>query len=117
MAIQIDTSNFSQTTANKASQAVHKQVVRAEEQKKNEEQRKSRLTMEQVTPIVHELEQTASFLNKKLKFSINNELNEVVVKVVDAETDKVIKELPPEELLRISMRIREAVGLLIDEEI
>lgn len=56
-------------------------------------------------------------LNKKLKYSYNKELNQVIVKVVDSRTDKVIKEIPPEELQRLHMRIQEAIGLLIDEEI
>jgi len=41
----------------------------------------------------------------------------VVVKVIDGETDKVIKVLPPEELQRLHVRIREAIGLLFDEKI
>ena len=57
---------------------------------------------------------TAVF-NKRLRFSINEELNQVVVKVIDSETDKVIKEIPPEVLQRLHVRIREAIGLLIDE--
>ncbi len=39
----------------------------------------------------------------------------MVVKVIDGNTDKVIKELPPKELQRVHMRIREAIGLLLDE--
>lgn len=56
-------------------------------------------------------------LNKRLKFSVNKELNQVVVKIIDSTTDKVIKEIPPEELQRLHVRLREAIGLLIDEEI
>ncbi|THB63965.1 MAG: flagellar protein FlaG [Spirochaetaceae bacterium] len=70
-----------------------------------------------IEPIVLELEKAASLLNRKLKFSINQDLQRVVVKVIDANTDKVIKELPPEELQRLSMKIRDAVGLIIDKEI
>lgn len=57
------------------------------------------------------------FFNKRLKFSVNDELDQVVVKVIDAQTDKVIKEIPPEVLQRLHVRIREAIGLLIDESI
>ena len=55
------------------------------------------------------------FFNKRLRFSINEELDQVVVKVIDSQTDKVIKEIPPEVLQRLHVRIREAIGLLIDE--
>jgi len=53
--------------------------------------------------------------NKRLKFSINEDLDQVVVKVIDSQTNKVIKEIPPEVLQRLHVRIREAIGLLIDE--
>ncbi|AFG36898.1 flagellar protein FlaG [Spirochaeta africana] len=72
---------------------------------------------EQIEPVLRELEAATNFLHRKLKFAVNKDLNRVIIKVIDAETDKVIKELPPEELQRVSLRIREAVGLLIDEEI
>jgi len=55
--------------------------------------------------------------NRKLKFTINRELEQVVVKVIDRDTDKVIKEIPPEELQRLHVRMREALGLLFDEKI
>lgn len=53
--------------------------------------------------------------NKRLKFSVNRELNQVIVKVIDSSTDEVIKEIPPEELQRVQAKIKEAIGLLIDE--
>ena len=58
-----------------------------------------------------------ALFNKKLKYSVNEKLGQVVVKVIDSETDKVIKEIPPAELQRLYIRIREAIGLLIDEQI
>jgi flagellar protein FlaG len=70
-----------------------------------------------ITQIAEEMQLVADALNKRLSFSVNKELDQVVVKVIDRTTDKVIKELPPEELQRMHIRIREAIGLLIDEEI
>jgi len=58
-----------------------------------------------------------NIFNRKLKFFVNHSTNQVVVKVIDGETDKVIKEIPPEALQRLHSRMREAIGLLIDEEI
>jgi flagellar protein FlaG len=67
--------------------------------------------------LVRELQIVASALNRRLQFVIDQELDEVVVKVIDRQTDKVIKELPPREIQRLHLRIREAIGLLIDEQI
>jgi uncharacterized FlaG/YvyC family protein len=63
------------------------------------------------------LEQTFRLFNRRLQFSVNEEIDRVVVKVVDASTDKVIKEIPPEEMQRLIARIRETIGLLFDQEI
>ena len=69
----------------------------------------------EVERYLSEIVNYTEFFNKRLRFSINEELNQVVVKVIDSETDKVIKEIPPEVLQRMHVRIREAIGLLIDE--
>jgi len=63
------------------------------------------------------LEQTFRLFNKRLRFSVNQEINRVVVKVVDAKTDKLIKEIPPAEIQRLIARIKETIGLLFDEQI
>lgn len=76
---------------------------------------RERLAAQSVEKKLQDIEGLTSFLNRRLKFSINRELQEVVVKIVDADTDKVIKVLPPEELQRLHLRIRETLGLLFDE--
>ncbi len=63
------------------------------------------------------LEQTFRLFNKRLSFSVNEEIDRVVVKVIDAQTDKVIKEIPPAEIQRLIARIKETIGLLFDEQI
>ena len=70
-----------------------------------------------VAELAEDLALVTEAFHRRLKFSINRELNTVVVKVIDTKTDKVIKELPPEQIQRLHIRIREAIGLLIDEEI
>ena len=70
-----------------------------------------------IAQVAEEMQMVADAMNKRLKFTVNHELGQVIVKVVDKQTDKVIKELPPEELQRMHIRIREAIGLLIDEAI
>ena len=73
-----------------------------------------------VKPQVHhsttaDLERIGLVFNRKLQFVVDHRSNEVIVKVIDKETDKVIKELPPEELQRLHSNLREAIGLLFDE--
>jgi flagellar protein FlaG len=62
-----------------------------------------------------DLQRIGVAFNRKLQFIVDHRSNEVIVKVIDRETDKVIKELPPEELQRLHRNLREAIGLLFDE--
>ena len=64
---------------------------------------------------VRELEHTSHTINKRLRFVVDHETHEVIVKVIDSETDKVIKVLPPEELQKLHGRIRETFGFLFDQ--
>lgn len=65
--------------------------------------------------ILSELTEVSAAMNKRLTFSINEKLDQVVVKVVDTATDKVIREIPLEALQRVHERIREVIGILFDE--
>ncbi len=68
----------------------------------------------------HVISATASDLerlvfNRKLQFVVDHNSHEVIVKVIDKDTDKVIKVLPPEELQRMHSDLRESIGFLFDE--
>lgn len=54
---------------------------------------------------------------RKVQFSVNKELNQVVVTVLDSQTDKVIKQIPSEDIQKLKVRIRKAIGVLFDEMI
>ncbi|MDR3341844.1 MAG: flagellar protein FlaG [Treponema sp.] len=70
-----------------------------------------------IKAVASELEHISLAFNKKLKFEVDHWSHEIVVKVLDPETDKVIKVLPPEELRRLRDKIKEVIGSLFDERI
>jgi flagellar protein FlaG len=61
-----------------------------------------------------DIQHISMVFNSRLKFVIDHESNEILIKVIDNETDKVIKVLPPEELQRLHSRIKETIGFLFD---
>ncbi|HET6450138.1 MAG TPA: flagellar protein FlaG [Spirochaetia bacterium] len=63
------------------------------------------------------LEKTFLAFNRRVVLSVNDAINQVIIKVVDAETDKVIKEIPAEEIQHLIARIKETIGVLVDEKI
>ncbi len=64
---------------------------------------------------IRNLQQVSETFNRRLSFSLNEKLGRVVVKVIDNDTDIVVREIPPAELQRVYERIREAIGLLFDK--
>jgi flagellar protein FlaG len=72
---------------------------------------------DEIKDTVKDLEQIGLAFNRRLKFVIDHESKEVTIKVIDNETDKVIKELPPEELQRLHQRIRDTMGFLFDQRV
>lgn len=68
-----------------------------------------------IEAILGDLVEVSAAFNRRLSFRVNEKLGQVVVKVIDVNTDKVIREIPPEELQHVHERIREVIGLLFDE--
>ncbi len=65
---------------------------------------------------VQEIQKVSNLvLGHKLKFNVNNELGRVIVSVVDPSTNKVIREIPSEDLQKIQIQMKHAIGLLFDE--
>lgn len=53
----------------------------------------------------------------QLSFTFHRETKSLIVKVIDPDTNKVIREIPPEELLELAARIQEMIGILFDKRV
>lgn len=51
----------------------------------------------------------------RCEYSYHEETNRVSIKVLDAETDEVIREIPPEKSLDMLQKMWEMAGILVDE--
>jgi flagellar protein FlaG len=56
-------------------------------------------------------------MGRKLQFNVDKQLGSVVIKILDPSTNQVIKEIPSEDMQKLKIRIRKAIGLLFDEMI
>ena len=54
---------------------------------------------------------------RKLQFNVNKELGSVVVKIIDSNTNQVLKEIPSEDMQKLKLRLRKAIGNLFDAKI
>ena len=77
--------------------------------------RQSGYTPHKIRQTAADIERISQTLNKKLQFVVDSQSNEVIVKVIDKTTDKVIKVLPPEELQRLHRKLKETIGFSFNE--
>ncbi len=56
-----------------------------------------------------------SIANRRLEYSIHDKTKEIVVKVINTETEEVIREVPPEKMLDMVACIWEMIGIIVDE--
>ena len=83
-------------------------------QQGNQQEQQPSATAEAVTKAVEEMNKKMS--NSVAQFGIHEETNHLTIKIVDKETRKVIKELPPEKTLDMIAKVWEMAGLLVDEK-
>ena len=74
-------------------------------------------TKKQVHDVVDGLNKFLQPTNTSIQFKYHEKLHEYYVQVVDSETDKTIKEIPPKKLLDVYASMLEYVGLLVDKKI
>lgn len=72
-------------------------------------------------PSNEQIRQAVEKLNKSLPnseavFGIHEKTNRVTIKIIDKESKKVIKELPPEKTLDMIAKVWEMAGILVDEK-
>lgn len=82
------------------------------------------VSAEQIETAVSQLNEFVQSNTRQLNFSVDEGSNKQVVKVTDAESGKIIRQIPSEEILRLSERLQDfqtevgtAVGLLFNKQV
>lgn len=90
--------------------AVSQPSVRAQDSSKGAETGVGRkISGEQLGDAVSRLNEFVQSVKRDLQFEVDNELGQAIVKVVDQETQEVIRQIPDEVALRLAEK------LLVDE--
>lgn len=71
--------------------------------------------IEQTKSDVQQIQDISNAVGRKIQFSVNDRLGDVIIKVVDPYTDKVIKEIPTEEIQKLRAHMKETFGFLVNE--
>ncbi|HNP26093.1 MAG TPA: flagellar protein FlaG [Nitrosomonas sp.] len=78
-----------------------------------EQNPKSDIHIEQA---VEKIQETVNNIAQNLRFSIDEDTGKTVVKVMDAQTQEVIRQFPSEEAISIARTLDKIQGLLLDDE-
>ncbi|MBL0125124.1 MAG: flagellar protein FlaG [Betaproteobacteria bacterium] len=71
------------------------------------------LTNEGIKQVARQIDDFLKASSSNLEVSVDNESDEVIVRVVDTETQEVIRQIPSKEMLAISQAIDHMSGLLL----
>lgn len=62
------------------------------------------------------LDEFASAVNVRLAFLVDQATGKTVIKVIDQETKETIRQIPPEEMLRLVARMNHLLGVLLNHQ-
>ncbi|MCX8130716.1 MAG: flagellar protein FlaG [Clostridia bacterium] len=68
-----------------------------------------------VIEAIEKANKAISGANRKFEFSIHEKTKEIMVKVIDSDSNEVIREIPPEKILDMVAKMWEMAGIMVDE--
>ena len=95
----------------------HIQKVEKQDNIQKEIEKKSKEDIKkELQHVIEELNKQMNPLNTDLEFRFNDKIEELTVQVIDKKHNKVIREFPPKEAIKLMEKMRELVGMLFDKK-
>ena len=82
---------------------------------KDSKQKKDKMDEKAVNEMTKELNKLMSKINCDLEFQYHKEVNVKSVKMVDKNTKEVLREYPPEDMIKGMIKAKEWIGAFIDK--
>jgi len=70
------------------------------------QQKNSKISRSELVAAVDNSNEIGQLLNRKLNFDIDESTDKIVVKVIDEESGDVVRQLPPQEMLKIAAHLK-----------
>lgn len=80
-----------------------------------EKDEKKSLNADDVKKLTQKLNEQMDNMNLQLKFTWYKDLDQLGVKMIDADTQKTIKSFPPEAMMKALIKTKEWIGKFLDE--
>lgn len=109
-------SNVSSVGTNSSVTSNQKNTVMMDSKSEDGQRRDANADMNRMKNAMDQVNEKLKFTKTRCEFSYHEEVNRVSIKVLDKETNEVIREIPPEETYKALEKIWEIAGLLVDEK-
>jgi len=70
----------------------------------------------QINQAITQANKAAEAMNVSMRFRMHDESDRFIVEIINVDNNEIIKEIPPKELLDMVGKIRDIIGLLLDEK-
>lgn len=78
---------------------------------------RTRRLRKQLENEIERLNQVTRAFDRRMDFLLHEEAERIYVQIIDLETEAIIREVPPEEILDFVGRMRDMVGIFLDRYI
>ncbi|MGD9160915.1 MAG: flagellar protein FlaG [Desulfobacteraceae bacterium] len=107
-------------TSTSSTSKTQKQNVGSVDNLKKDAQNVDRIkeaTNEKINRIAEAMDSYIQSIQRDLKIQVHEETGKIMVKITSEDGSKVIREIPPKELLDLAARMEELTGTLYDEKV
>ncbi len=80
------------------------------------EQQQNKTSGQEVKQAVEQIQEVVNNLAQNLQFSIDEDTGKTVVKILDSQTQEVIRQFPSEEAISIARTLDKVQGLLFNDK-
>ncbi len=90
------------------------QKTEAEPKEEKTSDAPSDVTSQDVTEFLDSFKDMSKTIQTKLNFTVHEENNEIIIKVIDKESNQLIRQFPSDEMLSIHDKMRDLTGFLFN---
>ena len=111
------TSDLSQVSASQQVQQLNQADTETQDKQKKQARDDQQLDEKSVNLMTKELNELMSKINCDLEFSYHKEVNVMSVKMIDKKTQEVLKEMPPESMIKHMIAAKDWLGVFLDKNV
>jgi flagellar protein FlaG len=99
---------LNQSAKNSKANIIEEKVLTKEDLKKRYPE------LEETIRDLNKIAESDPTLNRRVRLSVNKDIDRIIISIVDRNTDRVIKEIPCKELQDLAVHLKKAIGILYD---